>query len=124
MICTKCNKTYNDEFEFCPICSVKEIIHDKESYLSTRQRNELIDKLDNCDLASEDAMKKFDDLKELIFDIEETNVSVEEIAGEVLKRTIFDIWDKDCEGILFWSPDEQVTFSYTLLLDLYEAFND
>ena len=36
VICPKCNKTYNDEFKFCPFCLVKEVICDKEGYLSTR----------------------------------------------------------------------------------------
>ena len=124
MICPKCNKNYNDEFKFCPFCLVKEIICDKEGYLSTRQKKELIDKLDKTDLASEDAKEKFDGLNETIYDIERDNASVDEIAGEILERTKFHIWDNDCEGIMFWSPDEQVTFSYTLLLDLHEAFND
>lgn len=122
VICPNCNKNYNDEFKFCPFCLVKEIIYDKEGYLSTHQKNELIDKLYNCDLESEDAMEKFDDLKELIFDIERDNEIVDEIARKILERTKFDIWDYDCKGIMFWSPDEEVTFSYTLLLDLHEAF--
>ena len=123
VICPKCNKTYNDEFKFCPFCLVKEVICDKEGYLSTRQKNEFVDKFNNTDLASEDAMEKFEELKEIIYDTERDNVSLEEIAGEIIERTKLDIWDYDCEGIYFWSPDEQFTFSHTLLYDLHEAFN-
>lgn len=124
MICPKCDKKYNDEFKFCPFCLVKEIIYDKEGYLSTRQKNELIDKLYNCDLESEDAMEKFDDLKELIFDIERDNVGVEEIAREIIRTEIFDTWNYGCNEIIFFkSPDKLFYFNYTLLLDLHEALN-
>ncbi len=64
------------------------------------------------------------DLKELIYDIERDNDSVEEIAREIMETTKFDIWYYDSEGIGFFrSPDKIVTFSYTLLLDLHEALN-
>ena len=57
VICPKCNKTYNDEFKFCPFCLVRDIIYDKECYLSTRQKNELVDKLYSCDFTSEDSLE-------------------------------------------------------------------
>ena len=96
---------------------------DKEGYLSTRQKKELVDKLNNTDLASEDAMEKFEELKEIIYGAERDNESVEEMALGIIQRTKLHFWLYDCEGIYFWSSDEQFTFSHTLLYDLHEAFN-
>ena len=69
--------------------------------MSTCQKKELVDKLNNTDLASEDAMEKFEELKEIIYDTERDNESLEEIAGEIIGRTKLDIWDYGCEGIYF-----------------------